>query len=103
MKKPKGMSREVFDLMSKEAKAVVSLAPSMQSNNVLSLPNAIAANADKGALPGFQKKRGSVGRSRWLWQPFKNSGRSDGVEFFHWTRADMNALSGILQIFSFTV
>lgn len=97
LKKPKGMSREVFGLLSKEAKsAVVSLAPSMQSSTVLSLSHSAGAvHVDKGgAAPGFQKRRSGAGRARWLWQPFKSSARIDGVEFYHWARADMNSLSG---------
>jgi DNA methyltransferase 1-associated protein 1 len=70
-KKPKGMKREVFDLVGKD-----SLVPSVQSNSLVG-----------GA--GFKSKRVVSAKGKWLYSPIENSARKDhNATFFHWIRAD---------------
>jgi DNA methyltransferase 1-associated protein 1 len=69
MKKPKGMSREVFDLMGPGG-----LVPAIESAKV-------------GA--GFKDKRVSVTKGKWLWAGFKNSARGDNCVLHHWQKADV--------------
>ena len=59
MKKPKGMSREVFDLIGHD-----SLNPAMQTNKVV-------------IQTGFKEKRASALKGRWMWSSFTNTSRSD--------------------------
>lgn len=69
-KKPKGMSREVYDLIGAET-----LVPSMQ-------PNAIA--------PTFKNKRATVLKGKWIWDVIKNSARQEHqLELHHWVKAEM--------------
>jgi DNA methyltransferase 1-associated protein 1 len=73
-KKPKGMSREVFDLIGKDT-----LVPSMQSNS--SLPTG-----------AFKSKRASALKGKWVWASFTNSARSKeegNTPFYHWVKADV--------------
>lgn len=75
-KKPKGMSREVFDLIGRNGDALV---PSMQSNATL-------------ATGAFKSKRASALKSKWVWAPFINSARpkeEGNSAFFHWVKADV--------------
>ena len=72
--KPKGMSREVFSLLSKGKDSII---PAVQTNKVT-------------AYAGLQKKRTSGGRGKWSWAPFKNSARTDSLEICHWVRSDIN-------------
>ena len=69
MKKPKGMSREVFDLMGPGG-----LIPAVESGKV-------------GA--GFKDKRSTATKGKWLWAPFKSSARGDDLAMFHWQKADV--------------
>lgn len=70
-KKPKGMSREVFDLVGND-----SIAPAMQPNNV---------------TPGFKTKRSTVLKGKWIWDIIRNSAREDGkLALYHWVKADMH-------------
>ena len=76
MKKPKGMSREVFDLIGRDKDSLV---PAMQSNA------AVAAGA-------FKSKRVSALKGKWIWAPFTSSARpKDEVNktFYHWVKADV--------------
>ncbi len=74
VKKPKGMSREVFSLLSKGKDSII---PAVQTNKVT-------------AYAGLQKKRTSGVRGKWSWAPFKNSARTDSLEICHWVRSDIN-------------
>ncbi len=72
MKKPKGMSREVFDLMGPDG-----LVPAIESST-------------KGkSSAGFKDKRISSTKGKWVWAPFKNSARSDEQVSHHWQKADV--------------
>ena len=76
MKKPKGMSREVFDLIGRDKDALV---PSMQSNATL-------------VTGAFKSKRASAMKGKWVWAPFTNSARpkeEGNSAFFHWVKADV--------------
>jgi hypothetical protein len=71
IKKPKGMSREVFDLVGSET-----LVPAMQSNNIAS---------------GFKSKRSTAMKGKWIWDVIKSSAREDqSLELFHWVKVDMH-------------
>lgn len=75
-KKPKGMSREVFDLIGRDKDALV---PSMQSNATLT-------------TGAFKSKRASALKGKWVWAPFTNSARpkeESNSAFFHWVKADV--------------
>ena len=75
-KKPKGMSREVFDLIGRGQDALV---PSMQSNSTV-------------ASGAFKSKRVSALKGKWIWAPFTSSARpKDEVNktFHHWVKADV--------------
>jgi DNA methyltransferase 1-associated protein 1 len=74
VKKPKGMSREVFSLLSKGKDSII---PAVQTNKIT-------------AYAGLQKKRTSGVRGKWSWAPFKNSARTDALEICHWVRSDIN-------------
>ena len=65
MKKPVGMSREVFALLQQDAAAGLPLAPTT------------------GSTDGLLKEK----RSRlvgWEWKEFHNGGRTDGLRLSHW-------------------
>ena len=68
-KKPKGMAREVYDLLGPDG-----IVPSMETNKVST---------------GFKNKRASALRGRWVWAPFTSSARSDQQPFYHWAKADV--------------
>lgn len=68
-KKPKGMAREVFDLLGNDA-----FVPAMETNK---------------PTQGFKNKRSSALRGKWIWAPFKSSARADQAEFYHWAKADV--------------
>jgi hypothetical protein len=71
IKKPKGMSREVFDLVGSET-----LVPAMQPNNIGS---------------GFKNKRSTAMKGKWIWDVIKSSAREDqSLELYHWVKADMH-------------
>lgn len=75
MKKPKGMSREVFDLIGRDKDSLV---PSMQSNATL-------------ATGAFKSKRASALKGKWVWTTFPNSARpkEEGSNVVHhWVKAD---------------
>jgi hypothetical protein len=69
LKKPKGMSREVFGLMGKDG-----IAPSVLTN--------------KPITPSFKGKRLTISKGKWVWAPFVNSARGDGMKFSHWVKRD---------------
>ena len=69
MKKPEGMSREVFALLQQEAeagRATVPLAPTVRDDGLLK-----------------EKRSRMVG---WEWQSFNNGGRTDGLRLSHWKK-----------------
>jgi len=70
MKKPKGMSREVFDLMGPDG-----LVPAIETSKTKS--------------SGFKDKRISATKGKWIWAPFKSSARSDDQVSHHWQKADV--------------
>ena len=70
-KKKKKMSRELSGLLGHD--------------NVVDIAPPIVPTRKLAGLKGVRKARGS---QRWLWSPFSNSARKDGVQFYHWTRAD---------------
>lgn len=68
-KKPKGMSREVFDLLGKDG-----LIPSIQGNV---------------AVPNFKNKRVNAMKGKWVWTPITSSARQHNEPvFFHWIKAE---------------
>ena len=71
-KKPKGMSREVFDLVGADS-FVSSVQPNPQ-------------------VTGFKSKRSSALKGKWIWDSIKNSARSDKDQttFYHWVKADVS-------------
>eukprot|EP00605_Chrysophyceae_sp_TOSAG23-4_P000904 GSChrysophyteH1.ASY1.ANO1.995.1 assembled CDS len=69
-KKPKGMSREVYDLMGPDG-----LVPAMETSQKVH--------------SGFKDKRISATKGKWIWAPFKSSARSDGLVGYHWQKADV--------------
>ena len=76
-KKPKGMSREVFDLIGRDKDSLV---PAMQSNATV-------------ATGAFKSKRASALKGKWIWAPFTSSARpKDEVNktFYHWVKADVH-------------
>ena len=70
MKKPKGMSREVFDLVGPGG-----------------LSSAIETKGPSGG--GFKEKRTSATKGKWIWTPFNSSARGDSQTFYHWAKADI--------------
>ena len=69
MKKPEGMSREVFALLQQDAEAgrtSVPLAPTGRTDGLLK-----------------EKRSRMVG---WEWQGFNNGGRTDGLRLSHWKK-----------------
>ena len=71
-KKPKGMKREVFDLLSKDG-----IAPAMQGSNL--------------QTSAFKTKRIVAGRGKWVYAPIESSARNDNkLIFYHWVKADIN-------------
>jgi hypothetical protein len=69
-KKPKGMKREVYDLLGEDG-----LLPAVQANPV--------------AAPMFKNKR-VVTKGRWVWAPIENSARVDhSKHFHHWVKAEI--------------
>ena len=69
-KKPKGMKREVYDLLGDDA-----ILPAVQSSST----------------PAFKSKRQMI-YGKWLWAPIESSARNDNPNpiFFHWVKADMH-------------
>jgi DNA methyltransferase 1-associated protein 1 len=70
-KKPKGMSREVFDLLGKDG-----LVPAIQGNVV---------------APNFKSKRVNALKGKWVWTPITSSAmarQNNQPAFFHWIKAD---------------
>lgn len=77
VKKPKGMSREVFDLMRNE-------------DGVITASAAAALPTQSGAALGFKSKRTTALHGKWVWEPIHSSARSDQtLKIFHWTKAEM--------------
>lgn len=68
-KKPKGMKREVYDLLGEDG-----IAPAAQTN----------------AAPSFKRKR-QVMYGKWVWAPIESSARLDTPNpiFHHWVKADI--------------
>ena len=69
MKKPEGMSREVFALLQQDAEAgrsSVPLAPTTHTDGLLK-----------------EKRSRMVG---WEWKGFNNGGRTDGLRLSHWSK-----------------
>lgn len=81
-KKPKGMSREVFGLMGKDG-----ITPSVQTN--------------KPIAPAFKGKRLTASKGKWVWAPFVNSARGDGMKFSHWVKRDYQHKYYLITIFNF--
>jgi hypothetical protein len=69
-KKPKGMKREVYDLLGEDG-----LLPAVQTSST----------------PAFKNKR-QVTYGKWIWAPIESSARNDNPNpiFFHWVKADMH-------------
>ena len=70
IKKPKGMSREVYDLV-----GPAGLLPAMETQQPLT--------------GGFKEKRVSATKGKWIWAPFNSTARSDNQRFYHWAKADV--------------
>lgn len=72
LKKPKGMKREVFDLLGKDG-----IIPAVHSS-------ASVSNS-------FMTKRNIAGKGKWLFEAIDSSARTDNQKiFFHWVKAEMN-------------
>lgn len=69
LKKPKGMSREVFSLISKDG-----FVPAMQPAN---------------PLPAFKDKRAIAASGKWLWVPVRNAAMATQDCLYHWVSAEM--------------
>jgi hypothetical protein len=70
VKKPKGMSREVFDLMDKD---------SMLPPEILTMPVSL----------GFKSKRVTALQGKWVWEPIVSSARKNNIsEMMHWVKAE---------------
>lgn len=68
-KKPKGMSREVYDLLGKDG-----LVPSIQGNVT---------------APNFKTKRLNAMKGKWVWTPITSTARQNNQPvFFHWIKAE---------------
>eukprot|EP01039_Chlorochromonas_danica_P003924 gene3922-4288_t len=72
-KKPKGMKREVFDLLGPDG-----LLPATQLPQVLP--------------PTFKNKRITILKGKWSYEVIHNSARKDSnnVSFYHWVKTEMN-------------
>ena len=81
MKKPKGMSREVYDLV-----GPAGLLPAMETKKPIS--------------SGFKEKRVSATKGKWIWAPFNSTARSDNQTFYHWAKADVqyNDFQGVVEL-----
>jgi DNA methyltransferase 1-associated protein 1 len=78
VKKPKGMSREVFDLM---GPGQDSLLPSMQTNATMT-------------SAAFKSRRTTAAKGRWVWATFTNSARANDENskiFYHWVKSDVQS------------
>ena len=71
IKKPKGMSRELFGILGKNSNV-----PQMQANPVM--PSA-----------AFKKRVSSNNKGKWVWSEFSNSARGDGLTLYHWSKKDI--------------
>lgn len=70
-KKPKGMSREVFDLLGKDG-----LVSATQGNVV---------------APNFKNKRVNAMKGKWIWTAIHSSARNhNDPVFFHWIKAEQS-------------
>lgn len=70
-KKPKGMSREVYDLLGKDG-----LVPAVQGNV---------------AVPSFKNKRTNALKGKWIWTSINSSARSHNPPvFYHWIKAEQS-------------
>jgi hypothetical protein len=70
MKKPKGMSREVFDLLGKDG-----IVPAAQGNAL--------------QVPSFKNKRVNALKGKWVWMPIENPARKNNPHvFYHWIKAE---------------
>lgn len=70
-RKPKGMSREVYDLLGKDG-----LTPSVQGNVI---------------APNFKNKRANALKGKWIWTSITSSARSNNQPvFFHWIKAEQS-------------
>lgn len=75
LRKPKGMSREVFGLIGHE-----SIHPSMQTNKVVTLN------------PSFKTKRASIFKGKWIWAPLMMTPNLDNQakhHIYHWVKAEI--------------
>lgn len=69
-KKPKGMKREVFDLITNPEEPPAFLAPKTPSG-------------------GFKAKRTMTAEGKWVWSQIESSARTDGLKSLgHWVRSD---------------
>jgi hypothetical protein len=70
-KKPKGMSREVYDLLGKDG-----ITPAVQGNVI---------------APNFKNKRANALKGKWIWTSITNSARANNQPvFFHWIKAEQS-------------
>ena len=86
MKKPEGMSREVFALLQQDAEAgrtTVPIAPTGRTDSLLK-----------------EKRTRMVG---WEWQGFNNSGRTDGLRLSHWRKNNDKSTDYTFSRFNKTV
>ncbi|CAD5207513.1 unnamed protein product [Bursaphelenchus okinawaensis] len=75
MKRPSGMSRELYNLMAHGPN---------EENLLIAVPS---GNNDK----QFMKKQIMFRKVRkWHWRPFEHQGRTDGYKLSHWEREDLN-------------
>lgn len=74
VKKPKGMSRELYDLLIRQGKE-----------------DKIVSFMQSGMTHGYSSVKAQIGRRKvhhWKSVPFTNEGRKDGLQLVHWERED---------------
>jgi DNA methyltransferase 1-associated protein-1, putative (fragment) len=75
-KKPEGMSRELYALLSSD-----------NNDGAPIIPSEFSTNSSLGG--GYKQVKAKFGLKKakpWRWMPFINSGRSDGFMLYHWRR-----------------
>jgi DNA methyltransferase 1-associated protein 1 len=71
VKKPKGMSRELFGILGQNSSV-----PQMQANPII-------------PVAAFKKRVSSTNKGKWIFSDFTNSARSDDLKLYHWSKKDI--------------
>ncbi|CAG9463965.1 unnamed protein product [Pedinophyceae sp. YPF-701] len=78
--RPKGMSREAFALLDGSHPIIPSQLLGVKKNKGLK-----------------DKRKGQKGQSKWAWEPFKNSARSDGLQLCRWQQRVYDAQKNLVK------